>query len=141
MSVAPEKSGAAAEEEEEKETLLLLDALVQEFPAPLGPGTSLPVRLQSAMLSREEVEGESADMGLKLLRDRNLPPVLAATLIHAAIAHVLQLDISLFRNKKEPDQVEEELVCALTRTSNQTQDLPDCAAQGGCLYSLGYILK
>ncbi|XP_048412255.1 protein phosphatase 1F isoform X2 [Stegostoma tigrinum] len=38
---------------------------------------------------------------------RNLPPVLAATLIHAAIAQMLQLDSSTFRNKKEPDQDEE----------------------------------
>ncbi|XP_067861630.1 protein phosphatase 1F [Heptranchias perlo] len=111
MIAAPEKSGTvAAPEEVEAEARRILDSFLQEFPTPLGPEDSLPVRLQSAMLSWEEVEGESAEMGLKLLRDRNLPPVLAATLIHAAISHVLQLDISVFRNKKEPDEDELDLL-------------------------------
>ncbi|XP_041058360.1 protein phosphatase 1F isoform X1 [Carcharodon carcharias] len=95
---------------DDKEVQRLLDFFVQEFPTPLGPDDSLPVRLQSPKLSWEEVEGECAEMGRKLLRDRNLPPVLAATLIHAAIAHVLQLDIPTFRDKKEPGQDAEELV-------------------------------
>ncbi|XP_072443213.1 protein phosphatase 1F [Chiloscyllium punctatum] len=109
MTSAPEKSGTVAAPEE-KTVQRVLDSFVQEFPTPLGPEDSLPVRLQSPALSWEELEGECAEMGLKLLRDRNLPPVLAATLIHAAIAQMLQLDSSTFRNKKESDQDEEELV-------------------------------
>ncbi|XP_043572020.1 protein phosphatase 1F [Chiloscyllium plagiosum] len=109
MTSAPEKSGTVAAPEE-KTVQRVLDSFVQEFPTPLGPEDSLPVRLQSPALSWEELEGECAEMGLKLLRDRNLPPVLAATLIHAAVAQMLQLDSSTFRNKKEPDQDEEELV-------------------------------
>ncbi|XP_020382877.2 protein phosphatase 1F [Rhincodon typus] len=108
MTAAPEKSGAAAVPEV-KMVQRVLDSFVQEYPTPLGPEDSLPVRLQSPVLSWEELEGECVEMGLKLLRDRNLPPVLAATLIHAAIAQMLQVDSFTFRNKKEPDQDEEEL--------------------------------
>ncbi|XP_051887813.1 protein phosphatase 1F [Pristis pectinata] len=94
----------------ETEARRLLDSLAREFPTPLAPEDALPVRLQSAMLTWQEVEGESVDMGLKLLRDRRVPPILAAALMHTAITHIQQLDISVFRNKKEPDQDEEELV-------------------------------
>ncbi|XP_059839198.1 protein phosphatase 1F isoform X1 [Hypanus sabinus] len=106
MSAAGEKS----EPWMEAETRQVLDSLVREFPAPLGPEDSLPVRLQSALLSWEEVEGESVDMGLKLLQDRNLPPILAAALMRTAITHIRQLDISVLTNKKEPDEDEEQLV-------------------------------
>ncbi|XP_038649114.1 LOW QUALITY PROTEIN: protein phosphatase 1F [Scyliorhinus canicula] len=106
MTTTPEKGVAP----EDKDAQRLLDSFVQDFPIPLGPEDSLPVRLQSRVLSWDEVEGECAEMGLKLLRDRNLPPVLAAALIHTAIAHVLQLDVSIFKTKKEPDQDAEKLV-------------------------------
>lgn len=66
MNAVPENS----EPQMATEAQRVLHSLVRDFPAPLGPGNSLPVRLQSAALSWEEVEGESVDMGLKLLRDR-----------------------------------------------------------------------
>ncbi|XP_072101390.1 protein phosphatase 1F isoform X2 [Mobula birostris] len=88
----------------------VLDSLLREFPSPLGPEDPLPMQLESALLSWEEVEGESVDMGLKLLQDRNLPPVFAAALMHTAITHMQQLDISVLTNKKEPDENEEQLV-------------------------------
>ncbi|XP_072354490.1 protein phosphatase 1F isoform X2 [Scyliorhinus torazame] len=109
MTTTPDKGGTVVAPED-KDAQRLLDSFLQDFPIPLGPEDSLPVRLQSPVLSWDEVEGECAEMGLKLLRDRNLPPVLAAALIHTAIAHVLQLDVSIFKNKKEPDQDAEKLV-------------------------------
>ncbi|XP_069789765.1 protein phosphatase 1F isoform X1 [Narcine bancroftii] len=102
MSAAPEKT--------ELEARHVLDSLLREFPTPLGPEDSCPARLQSTGLSWEEVEGEGVEMGLKLLRDRNLLPILATTLMHSAIIHIHQLDISAFSNKEEPDQDEEEVV-------------------------------
>lgn len=106
MNAVPENS----EPQMATESQRVLHSLVRDFPAPLGPDNSLPVRLQSAALSWEEVEGESVDMGLKLLRDRNMLPVHAAALMHAVITHVKQLDVSIFKNKKEPDQDEKEFV-------------------------------
>lgn len=38
-------------------------------------------------------------------------PVHAAALMHAVITHVKQLDVAIFKNKKEPDQDEKEFVC------------------------------
>ncbi|XP_062896985.1 protein phosphatase 1F [Mobula hypostoma] len=94
----------------ETEIRQILDSLLREFPNPLGPEDPLPVQLESALLSWEEVEGESVDMGLKLLQDRNLPSIFAAALMHTAITHMQQLDISVLTNKKEPDEDEEQLV-------------------------------
>ncbi|XP_043924671.1 protein phosphatase 1F isoform X2 [Protopterus annectens] len=81
-----------------------LDTFLQEFPAPLDPDASLPAKPQSSILSPDEVEGEMIEFGLRLLHDRNAPPLLAAAVVHAAVGEMLQADLTVFEKKLDSSQ-------------------------------------
>ncbi|XP_063082209.1 protein phosphatase 1F isoform X1 [Cavia porcellus] len=83
-----------------------LNTFLQDFPAPLNPESPLPWRFSGATLSREELEGELAELAMGFLSSRNAPLPLAAALTHEAISQMLQADLSEFR--KLPKQEEEE---------------------------------
>ncbi|XP_007906924.2 protein phosphatase 1F [Callorhinchus milii] len=109
MAAPPTKSETVAPEEHEVRRVL--GSILKEFKGALGPEDPLPEPCRrSAGLSREEVEGECIQAGLKLLLERNVPPVLAAALIQATIAQVLQFDLSVFRRKGESQHDEEAIV-------------------------------
>nr|XP_042697490.1 protein phosphatase 1F isoform X4 [Chrysemys picta bellii] len=85
----------------------VLGSLLRDFPSPLGPEDPLPWSAQgSAALSRAEAPGELAELARRFLGGRDAPPLLAASLIHAAIDEVLQTDLSVF--KKQSVEGEEE---------------------------------
>lgn len=88
------------------EILGFLDALLQDFPAPLSPESPLPWKAPGTTLSQEEVEAELAELAMGFLGSRNAPPSLAAALTHEAISHLLKTDLSEF--KKVPSQEEED---------------------------------
>lgn len=100
-SGAPEQSGQMA-----AETPSFLDEFLRDFPAPLSAESCLPWKTPGPVLSREEVEGELAELALGFLSSRNAPPALAASLAHEAVSQLLQTDLSEFR--KPPGQEEEE---------------------------------
>lgn len=54
----------------EEEGRSFLERFVEEFPASLEEDAPLPVNLSSRKVSLEELQGESLDMGLKLLAAR-----------------------------------------------------------------------
>ncbi|XP_065273680.1 protein phosphatase 1F [Emys orbicularis] len=85
----------------------VLGSLLRDFPSPLGPEDPLPWSAQgSGALSRAEAPGELAELARRFLGGRDAPPLLAASLIHAAIDEVLQTDLSVF--KKQSVEEEEE---------------------------------
>uniref|UniRef100_H3B1C6 Protein phosphatase 1F n=1 Tax=Latimeria chalumnae TaxID=7897 RepID=H3B1C6_LATCH len=81
-----------------------LDSFLKEFPSSLGPDDPLPAKPQSSILTQEEAEGEMAELGLRVLQERDVPPLLAASLTHAAISEVLQTNLSAFYKKLETEQ-------------------------------------
>ncbi|XP_050174376.1 protein phosphatase 1F isoform X3 [Myiozetetes cayanensis] len=87
MARAPELSAAP------------LDSFLRDFPAPLGPGEPLPwSSAGSGALSRAEVPGALAERARSLLGgSRGVSPLLAASLIHAAVDEVLQTDLTEFK--------------------------------------------
>ncbi|XP_074868865.1 protein phosphatase 1F isoform X3 [Carettochelys insculpta] len=85
----------------------VLGSLLRDYPALLGPEDPLPWSAQgSATLSRAEAPGELAELGRSFLGGRDVPPLLAASLVHAAIDEVLQTDLAAF--KKQSVEEEEE---------------------------------
>lgn len=54
----------------EEESRSFLERFVEEFPAPMEEDAPLPVSLLSCKVSLEELQGESLEMGLKLLTGR-----------------------------------------------------------------------
>ncbi|XP_047417829.1 protein phosphatase 1F isoform X4 [Sciurus carolinensis] len=94
-----------------------LDALLQDFPAPLSPESPLPWKAPGTTLSQEEVEAELAELAMGFLSSRNAPPSLAAALTHEAISHLLKTDLSEFRKlprQEEEDDDEEEEKAPMT---------------------------
>nr|XP_034954221.1 protein phosphatase 1F [Zootoca vivipara] len=76
--------------------------LLRDFPRPLGPDDAppwspAPGRLGS--LSQAEVPAELAELARTFLGSRNAPPLLAASLIHAAIHDILQMDLNEFKKQ------------------------------------------
>lgn len=61
----------------------LLDALLRDFPAPLGPESPLPWKVRGTMLIQEELEGELAELAMGFLNSRSARPPLAACLAAA----------------------------------------------------------
>ncbi|RMC05909.1 hypothetical protein DUI87_17454 [Hirundo rustica rustica] len=76
-----------------------LSSFLRDFPAPLGPGEPLPwSSAGSGALSRPEVPGALAERARSLLgSSRDVSPLLAASLIHAAVEEVLQTDLTEFK--------------------------------------------
>ncbi|XP_071880363.1 protein phosphatase 1F isoform X3 [Anas platyrhynchos] len=85
-----------------------LGAFLRDFPAPLGPGEPPPWGAAgSGALSRAEVPGALAEPARSLLGgSRGFSPLLAASLIHAAVDEVLRTDLTEF--KKQSVETEEE---------------------------------
>ncbi|CAL8326962.1 unnamed protein product [Arctogadus glacialis] len=74
-----------------------LRRLEEDFPSALGPDDPLPLRpLTRGPVGLEELQGESLELGLRLLDTWSTPPALAALLCQAAVAKVLQSDLSPF---------------------------------------------
>ncbi|XP_008301800.1 protein phosphatase 1F [Stegastes partitus] len=99
----------------EEEALSFLERFVKEFPSALDENSSLPVSPLSRKVSLEELHGESLDLGLRLLASRSAPAGLSALLCQAALAQLLQIDLSPFHCLKEAEanQKEEETVVLL----------------------------
>ncbi|XP_072736681.1 protein phosphatase 1F isoform X3 [Ciconia boyciana] len=77
-----------------------LSSFLRDFPAPLGPGEPLPwSSAGSGALSKAEVPGALAERARSLLGGRGVSPLLAASLIHAAVDEVLQTDLSEFKQQ------------------------------------------
>ncbi|XP_075372681.1 protein phosphatase 1F isoform X4 [Mycteria americana] len=78
-----------------------LSSFLRDFPAPLGPGEPLPwSSAGSGALSKAEVPGALAERARSLLGgSRGVSPLLAASLIHAAVDEVLQTDLSEFKQQ------------------------------------------
>ncbi|MGH0155822.1 UNVERIFIED_CONTAM: hypothetical protein FKN15_051886 [Acipenser sinensis] len=87
-----------------KEARRFLDSFIKEFPTPLGPEDPLPLRPLSSAVSREEVQGESLELGLRLLQDRNAPQLLSVALTRAAVSEILQSDLSVFHKKQDSEE-------------------------------------
>ncbi|XP_028270876.1 protein phosphatase 1F [Parambassis ranga] len=99
----------------EEEVRCFLDRFVEEFPAALGESSPLPVSPLSRRISLEELHGESLELGLRLLASRGAPAGLSALLCQAALAQMLQDDLSPFHCPQgaEADQEEEEKLVLL----------------------------
>ncbi|KAM6404053.1 protein phosphatase 1F [Rhynochetos jubatus] len=77
-----------------------LSSFLRDFPSPLGPGEPLPwSSAGSGALSKAEVPGALAEGARSLLGGRGVSPLLAASLIHAAVDEVLQTDLSEFEQQ------------------------------------------
>ncbi|XP_065502138.1 protein phosphatase 1F isoform X3 [Caloenas nicobarica] len=77
-----------------------LSSFLKDFPSPLGPGEPLPWSCAgSGALSKAEVPGALAERARSLLGGRGVSPLLAASLIHAAVDEVLQIDLTEFKQQ------------------------------------------
>ncbi|XP_060641891.2 protein phosphatase 1F [Anolis sagrei] len=77
-----------------------LASFLRDFPRPLGPDEALPWRPPGrggAALRQAEAPAELAESGRAFLGSRNAPPLLAASLIHAAISDLLLADLNEFQ--------------------------------------------
>uniref|UniRef100_A0A8C6U4B3 Protein phosphatase, Mg2+/Mn2+ dependent, 1F n=1 Tax=Neogobius melanostomus TaxID=47308 RepID=A0A8C6U4B3_9GOBI len=93
-----------ANEEANEEACSFLSRFTEEFPAALDQGTALPLRPVSRRVSEEELQGESVELGLRLLSDRGAPSALAALLIHSAVSELLQNDLTALHCPLEDEQ-------------------------------------
>uniref|UniRef100_A0A8C5PDE3 Protein phosphatase 1E n=1 Tax=Leptobrachium leishanense TaxID=445787 RepID=A0A8C5PDE3_9ANUR len=71
------------------------------------PGQGDKLRLPSRTVSREEAQGELAEVLLGFLRSRGAPSWLCASLVHAAVQQTLQADLSSYVQKNESTNVQE----------------------------------
>ncbi|XP_028635490.1 protein phosphatase 1F isoform X1 [Grammomys surdaster] len=85
-----------------------LNALLQDFPAPLSLESPLPWKVPGTVLSQEEVEAELTDLAMGFLGSRNAPPTFAAAVTHEAISQLLQTDLSEFKRLPEQEEEDEE---------------------------------
>uniref|UniRef100_A0A8B9G1C0 PPM-type phosphatase domain-containing protein n=1 Tax=Amazona collaria TaxID=241587 RepID=A0A8B9G1C0_9PSIT len=77
-----------------------LSSFLKDFPSPLGPEEPLPwSSAGSGALSKAEVPGALAERARSLLGGRGVSPLLAASLIHAAVNEVLQTDLTEFKQQ------------------------------------------
>ncbi|CAN9512758.1 unnamed protein product [Ophioblennius macclurei] len=98
------------EEVEEEEARSFLRRFLEEFPSALEDGAPLPLSPLSRRVSRDELQGESLDLGLRLLAARGAPPAVGALLCQAAFAQLLQDDLSPFHCQQEVTEGEEPVV-------------------------------
>ncbi|MBN3289245.1 PPM1F phosphatase, partial [Polypterus senegalus] len=118
---APDRKEDASLSATNEEAIKFMDSFLKEFPIPLGPEAPLPVKPLNNTVSREEVHGESLELALRLLQDRNLPHRLSAALCHEAAAALLQSDLRSFQNQQESQEEETlldsvPLLCSLINT-------------------------
>ncbi|KAG7234287.1 hypothetical protein INR49_005248 [Caranx melampygus] len=93
---------------EEEAARSFLGRFVEEFPAPLEEGSPLPVSPMSYRVSKEELQGESLELGQRLLADRGAPAGLSAALCHTAFSQLLQSDLSPFQCPEETEAMQDE---------------------------------
>uniref|UniRef100_A0A3P9CI91 Protein phosphatase 1F n=1 Tax=Maylandia zebra TaxID=106582 RepID=A0A3P9CI91_9CICH len=98
---------------EQEEALCFLKAFLEEFPAALEEGASLPVSPLSRKFTMEELHGESLELGLRLLANRGASPRLGALLCQAAYSQLLQTDLLPYQCPEEPEGDQEEKVSYL----------------------------
>ncbi|XP_026199796.1 protein phosphatase 1F isoform X2 [Anabas testudineus] len=100
---------------DEKEVKSFLGRFVEEFPAALDECSPLPVSPLSRKVSLEELQGESLELGLRLLTARGAPAVFSALLCHEALSQLLQNDLSPyhFPQEAETNLVDEQEVVLL----------------------------
>uniref|UniRef100_A0A8C5EWF6 PPM-type phosphatase domain-containing protein n=1 Tax=Gouania willdenowi TaxID=441366 RepID=A0A8C5EWF6_GOUWI len=91
-----------------EEAQRFLNRLRDEFPAALKAEDQLPVVPLSRRVTEDELQGESLDVGLRLLTDRGAPPGLAPLLCWAALVRLLKNDLSPFHCPKDAEQEDEE---------------------------------
>ncbi|GAB1300046.1 Protein phosphatase 1F [Apodemus speciosus] len=104
-SGAPQNSSQMAHD---SEVPGFLDAVLQDFPAPLSLESPLPWKVPGTVLSQDEVEAELTELAMGFLGSRNAPPSFAAAMTHEAISQMLQTDLSEFRRLPEQEEEEEE---------------------------------
>ncbi|XP_053444842.1 protein phosphatase 1F isoform X2 [Nycticebus coucang] len=104
-SGAPQNSQMACDTEDPQG---FLDALLQDFPAPLSPESSVPWKAPGTVFSQDEVEAELAELAMGFLGSRNAPLPLAASLAHTAVSRLLQTDLSEFRKLPGEEEEQEE---------------------------------
>ncbi|XP_065549291.1 protein phosphatase 1F isoform X1 [Lathamus discolor] len=87
-----------------------LSSFLKDFPSPLGPGEPLPwSSAGSGALSKAEVPGALAERARSLLGgSRGVSPLLAASLIHAAVNEVLQTNLNEFKQQNVETEGEDE---------------------------------
>ncbi|XP_065549292.1 protein phosphatase 1F isoform X2 [Lathamus discolor] len=86
-----------------------LSSFLKDFPSPLGPGEPLPwSSAGSGALSKAEVPGALAERARSLLGGRGVSPLLAASLIHAAVNEVLQTNLNEFKQQNVETEGEDE---------------------------------
>lgn len=90
----------------EEEVRSFLRRFVEEFPSVLEDGGPLPVNPLSRRVSLEELHGESLELGLRLLADRNAPPHLSTLLCQVAASQLLNADLSPFHLPQEDEEQE-----------------------------------
>ncbi|XP_065595361.1 protein phosphatase 1F [Cyrtonyx montezumae] len=84
-----------------------LGSFLKDFPSALGPGEPLPWSCAgSGALSEAEAPGALSELARNLLGGRGVPPLLAASLIHAAVDEVLRTDLTEFKKENVERQGE-----------------------------------
>ncbi|XP_027889807.1 protein phosphatase 1F [Xiphophorus couchianus] len=86
---------------EEEEAQCFLKKLVEEFPAALKEDAPLPVSSLSRRVSLEELQGESLELGQRLLAARGAPSGLRILLCQEAVTQLLKDDLSPFHCPQE----------------------------------------
>ncbi|KAL7986824.1 hypothetical protein Chor_013107 [Crotalus horridus] len=76
-----------------------LAAFLRDWPVPLGPAEPLPWSAPTGPLREDEAAAELAERARGFLGRRDAPPLLAASLIHAAVLGTLQSDLSDFKKQ------------------------------------------
>lgn len=90
----------------EEEARSFLSKFTTEFPAALEQGTALPVTPLSRKIPPDELNGESLELGLRLLSARGCPPGLSSVLCQTAVSDLMQSDLSFSHFPQEEHQEE-----------------------------------
>uniref|UniRef100_A0A8C6XNZ5 Protein phosphatase 1F n=1 Tax=Naja naja TaxID=35670 RepID=A0A8C6XNZ5_NAJNA len=85
--------------------LAWLAGFLRDFPGPLGPAEPPPWTASTALLRPDETAAELTEGARGFLGRRGAPPLLAASLIHAAVSGILQSDLGDLK-KQNLDQDE-----------------------------------
>ncbi|XP_070807175.1 protein phosphatase 1F [Pituophis catenifer annectens] len=89
--------------------LAWLAGFLRDFPGLLGPAEPPPwTASTTALLRPDEAAGELSERARGFLGRRGAPPLLAASLIHAAVSGILQSDLSDFKKQNQDEAGESE---------------------------------
>lgn len=118
MSVSAESTAERVVRMAKEEARCFLRRFVEEFPAPLEDEAVLPVSPLSRRVSKEELQGESLELGLRLLTARGCPALLSALLCQTAVSQLLQDDLSPFHCPQDAEASQEEEQQVLLQSEN-----------------------